>query len=261
MKNTILHTIYDLLTGQEIIFYEGKFKNFCHNFGFNYTQVCHLSSGRNFSINDRYILPKNKNRIFILVDFETQKEYECVNNRTIFLHLNIPYTENEGKYVYELKKQRQKHATIGKHLFYLKNNSLDSAFGKTLSKIKATGVEIEKLRTLHKLKMQIVKRLRTSLCDAIRNYRAKKSDATHKLLGCSFEYFFKYLEGKFEAGMHWGNHGRSTKGIKRWQIDHIKPISAFNILDPDEQKKCFHYSNLQPLWWEENIKKGSNYLT
>jgi len=52
--------------------------------------------------------------------------------------------------------------------------------------------------------------------------------------------------------MTWENHGE-------WHIDHIKPCSLFNLLNEDEQKKCFHYTNLQPLWASENLSKGCKY--
>lgn len=45
-----------------------------------------------------------------------------------------------------------------------------------------------------------------------------------------------------------------------WHIDHIKPISKFDLNDENEQKKCFHYTNLQPLWASENIKKSDKYV-
>lgn len=59
----------------------------------------------------------------------------------------------------------------------------------------------------------------------------------------------KEQKSKFQKGMTWENHGD-------WHIDHIKAIATFNLLDEDEQKKCFHWSNLQPLWADENISKG-----
>ena len=63
----------------------------------------------------------------------------------------------------------------------------------------------------------------------------------------------KYLENKFQKGMNWKNQGRYG-----WHIDHIKPCSKFDLSDPDQQKKCFNYKNLQPLWAAENIKKSNN---
>ncbi len=63
----------------------------------------------------------------------------------------------------------------------------------------------------------------------------------------------KYLEGKFTEGMTWENHGT-------WHIDHRRPICSFNLLDEEEQKKCFHYTNLQPLWATDNLSKGGRVL-
>jgi hypothetical protein len=53
--------------------------------------------------------------------------------------------------------------------------------------------------------------------------------------------------------MTWENNGKE-KGC--WQLDHIKPCASFNLLNEEEQKKCFHYTNYQPLWMEENLQKG-----
>lgn len=64
--------------------------------------------------------------------------------------------------------------------------------------------------------------------------------------------FKKYLETKFKPGMNWDNWG-----VNGWHIDHIIPISRFNLLDPMEVQVACHYTNLQPLWSEENLKKGA----
>ena len=54
--------------------------------------------------------------------------------------------------------------------------------------------------------------------------------------------------------MTWDNYGRSG-----WVIDHIRPCASFNLSKSSEQKKCFHYSNLQPLWEEDNLVKSDKY--
>jgi len=77
-----------------------------------------------------------------------------------------------------------------------------------------------------------------------------KSDSTMKLLGCSIEEFKKYIEKKFEDGMNWDNYGV-------WHVDHIIPCANFDLSDPEQQKICFHHTNLQPMWGEHNIKKGA----
>jgi len=88
---------------------------------------------------------------------------------------------------------------------------------------------------------------------AIKGYN-KGSKSTISLLGCSVIEFREYIEVKFKPGMMWSNHG--TKG---WHIDHIKPIASFNLSKEAEQTKCFHYTNLQPLWAVDNLKKGKKF--
>ena len=101
---------------------------------------------------------------------------------------------------------------------------------------------------------KIQRSLRGRLRAAVKKQGAKKFKTTFKLVGCSLQTLMKYLESKFKPGMSWENYGLLT-----WHIDHIKPVSKFNLLDPIEQRKCFHYTNLQPLWAKENIKKSARY--
>ena len=56
--------------------------------------------------------------------------------------------------------------------------------------------------------------------------------------------------------MSWDNHG---KGKGKWHIDHIRPCASFDLTDLEQQKECFNYSNLQPLWSEDNLIKGDRY--
>ena len=79
-----------------------------------------------------------------------------------------------------------------------------------------------------------------------------KSKSTIKLLGCSIEECWQHLESKFQPGMTRDNYGK-------WHVDHIKPCASFDLTDPEQQKICFHYTNLQPLWAIDNIKKGAKY--
>lgn len=69
-------------------------------------------------------------------------------------------------------------------------------------------------------------------------------------LGCTIDELKLYLESKFSAGMTWNNWSRDG-----WHIDHIIPLSSFDLTDSEQLKKAIHYTNLQPLWAEENCKK------
>jgi hypothetical protein len=79
-----------------------------------------------------------------------------------------------------------------------------------------------------------------------------KSQRTMELIGCKLDDLKAHLENKFQPGMSWKNHKIDT-----WHIDHIVPCDSFNLEDPEEQKKCFHYTNLQPLWAIDNIRKSN----
>jgi len=92
--------------------------------------------------------------------------------------------------------------------------------------------------------------LRGSLYNSIKN-EWKKSSALD-LLGMTVPEFKKYLESLWSPGMSWSNWGN---GENCWNIDHIKPIAQFNLENYEEQKICFHFSNLRPLWWSENNSK------
>lgn len=100
--------------------------------------------------------------------------------------------------------------------------------------------------------------LRNYIGTSLRRQRVKKTDKTMDILGCSIEDFKIYIESLFEPGMTWENYGKNG-----WEIDHIVPCSIFDFTNPDHRKRCFHFSNLQPLWFEENRRKGqilSNFL-
>jgi hypothetical protein len=71
-----------------------------------------------------------------------------------------------------------------------------------------------------------------------------------ELIGCNIKFLKKYLKKQFKSGMSWSNYGK-------WHIDHIIPCIKFDLRKESEQRKCFNYSNLQPLWAEDNRRKGN----
>lgn len=91
---------------------------------------------------------------------------------------------------------------------------------------------------------------------AIKHHKGTKETSSIELLGADIETVRQHIEKQFSEGMSWDNHG--TVG---WHIDHIIPCSAFDLTKEEEQKKCFHFSNLQPLWYDENLRKGSKIQT
>jgi DNA polymerase III alpha subunit len=90
--------------------------------------------------------------------------------------------------------------------------------------------------------------LRRRIWNALKNNI--KSAKTIELLGCSIEFLKLYLESNFTPGMNWENYGK-------WHVDHIVPCAKFDLENSESQFECFHYTNLQPLWAKDNLKKGS----
>jgi RNA polymerase-binding transcription factor DksA len=101
---------------------------------------------------------------------------------------------------------------------------------------------------------KIAKNIRTRLFLLVRKSGGKKHGATKALVGIEWDGLAAWLQSKFLPGMNWNNYGR-------WHIDHKIPCAAFDLTKPEEQKKCFHYTNLQPLWAFDNISKGDKILT
>ena len=97
---------------------------------------------------------------------------------------------------------------------------------------------------------RIAQNLRRRLRSAIKMCR--RSGRTMDLLGCSIRELQQHLAAQFKPGMTWANYGKYG-----WHIDHIRPCASFDLADPEQQKACFHYTNLQPLWATDNLRKSN----
>ena len=90
--------------------------------------------------------------------------------------------------------------------------------------------------------------------EAIRKQFGSKASRTHDVIGCTVAELSQHLQIQFTDGMTWDNYGRNG-----WHVDHVRPCASFDLTDPDQQRQCFHYTNLQPLWAVDNIRKGSKW--
>jgi hypothetical protein len=101
--------------------------------------------------------------------------------------------------------------------------------------------------------------LRTKIYASLKGHY--KSHTLFKLLGCNINQLIAHLEFQFKEGMNWTNYGNGWhgRGMKEWHIDHIIPCASFNLTNNEELEKCFHYTNLQPLWAQENWSKSDKY--
>ena len=101
-------------------------------------------------------------------------------------------------------------------------------------------------RNLKRLNRKLGQNLRNRINNALKHNW--KSGHLLELLGCTIEFLKRYLQKQFRQGMNWKNYGK-------WHIDHIKPCASFDLSIPEEQRKCFNYTNLQPLWAKDNLSK------
>jgi hypothetical protein len=107
---------------------------------------------------------------------------------------------------------------------------------------------------------RIANELKNPVAKVVKNLRRRvhyalggqdKSANTMKLIGCTPDVLRQHLEALFKPGMSWCNYA-----IDGWHVDHVRPCAAFDLSSPEQQRACFHYTNLQPLWWHENTSKG-----
>lgn len=112
--------------------------------------------------------------------------------------------------------------------------------------------KIMRRKELNNVSSKIASYMRTRMRLAILSQQTWEKGKTLELLGCSISELKGHLQKQFTDDMSWDNYGR-------WHIDHIKPYSSFDLSNPEEQKKCFHYTNLQPLWAIDNLEKGRKY--
>jgi len=236
------YLLYDVIERKEILIPVGNIMSACKEYGIDYTTLSKLGKNGMAVIHNRYIRLCDKDKIFTLIQLDTGKEYDCITNKTIFLHFGLPYSDNEAKYVYELRKKRQAHASIAGHVFKLKD-------GRSFSRTKKMKNESSVISDRYNLAYEIRQIKRVLYCrvhHALYAVSAKKLNSVSKMFGCKGIDLLKYIESKFTENMTWGNK-------HLWDIDHIKPCSEFDLRLLSEQQKCFHYTNLQPIWATSKI--------
>lgn len=147
-----------------------------------------------------------------------------------------------------LQVEREKYQTdeVYREAVLEKNRSYRKREGK---KYVARAVELQKkyrhANPLLWLKLGLRARLSKALAGTL------KSSPTLELLGCPIAALQTHLESQFRPGMTWENYGPV------WHVDHLEPCAKFDLSDPAQQRECFNFSNLQPLFAEENLRKAA----
>jgi hypothetical protein len=140
----------------------------------------------------------------------------------------------KSKKRYEENKEEIKQKVLN-HYYENKSKIIESRRGYSSKRCKVD------------VKYKLTRRLRSRLYDALKAKSWKKTTKFYDYIGCSLDELKQHLESQFTDGMTWENYGK-------WHIDHIKPLVSANT--EEEMYKLCHYSNLQPLWAVDNIKKG-----
>ena len=106
-----------------------------------------------------------------------------------------------------------------------------------------------------------VKRLiinyRNYINKALRRVGHQKKSKTQEILGCTNEELRQHLQKSFEDGMSWENYGQHRRtGQRVWNVDHIQSLAGFDLIDPQQVRRAFHYTNLRPMWGFDNLSQG-----
>ena len=191
---------------------------------------------KKYALKNKKILKEKREKYYL-------ENKERLDARRIFLRSQ----PERKKRINELNRKR-----------YAKNKEKFREYAKAwnLKHKKRLSIERKEKRKNLNHKMKAVLRCRVKAAISritIQNFKYKYSSSV-KLLGASIPDVVKHLEKQFKPGMTWENYGKDG-----WHIDHIRPCASFDLSKLEEQKKCFHYTNLQPLWAMENISKGAKY--
>jgi hypothetical protein len=169
-----------------------------------------------------------------------KKEYYIKNREHILIRRKIYGVNNKEL----LQRKNKRYYIDNKDKILLVSKSY---YQQNRKRIITRSIEYEKKRIVSDINYKLRKRLRGRVKMALNgNY---KTGRTIEMLGCSIDEFRKHLESKFQDGMSWKNYGE-------WHIDHIIPCASFDLSKVDEQRKCFHYTNQQPLWAVDNLRKS-----
>jgi hypothetical protein len=208
---------------------------------------CQISKSKEeFSKNKRYkdglndlckTCKKENNLVNKEYNLEYQKKYNILNKEKLNAQSKKHYTENKQYYI-EYNKSRDKEL-----IKQYNQTQIQKGYKKEWSK--------NQYKTNIQFKLSQLLRIR--LIDALKG-KINKFESTLELLGCSIEELKLYLEQQFKPEMAWENHGEI------WEVDHIKACANFDLTDPTQQQKCFHYTNIQPLFKTTKIAKSFGYI-
>jgi len=180
---------------------------------------------------------------------EEKEKKKLINKKSLIKHKEKYY--KKVKEYYNKTKHNKKDYYKEKHENYVKNNREKvREYNKSYLK--------KYFKNNNNIKYKIERRLRGRLLQEIKKgiqgKEINKFCSALILLNCKIEFFIKYIESQFEKEMTWENWG------KVWELDHIKGCCNFDLTKLEEQKKCFNYKNLRPLFKTSEIAESFGYI-
>ena len=185
------------------------------------------------------------------------KEY-YIKNKIKRLKYNREYRLNNigaiRKREKEYEEMRRESKKKYRKEYYAKNKEKLAAKKKEYAKNNKDKLAEAQRRYRKDIKNRIASNIRCRMYYTIKAKRTKKRWSCIKELGCTVEELVMYFEGKFHDGMSWENYGTM------WHIDHIRPLSWFDLSNTIEFKIACHYTNLQPMLASDNWSKGARHM-
>jgi hypothetical protein len=160
---------------------------------------------------------------------ESQRKYKANNS------------DKSNEYIKKWRQDNKEDIKNKKNIYYENNKE------KIIEQVTLYQKERMKTDSLYKL----TRGIRSLILISFKNQFTEKSKRTQEILGCTYEEFKLHLESQFDENMNWDNQGTY------WHMDHIKPISI--AASKSEVYELNHYTNFQPLYWEDNLSKGNKY--
>jgi len=194
---------------------------------------------------ERIYFQKNKEKIN-----ERRKKHRLKNKDKINKRNREKYKENKQQLKYYLEN-RERIREVQRQYRLKNKEKIKELEKRNCLKYKEKKKKYIKERLQTDKEFKIAINLRNRIRGAVTNQNSKKSFKFVELLGCTVIEAREHIEKQFKDGMTWENYG-----VFGWHIDHIVPCCYFDLQDPEQQKKCFHYTNLQPLWAYENLSKN-----
>jgi len=179
------------------------------------------------------VVIKGSGRKFLGGKKVSDKKYREKNKERLSNNHKKWYNENKEKWNEYIKEYRE----------------------KNIDKIREIKRTYERTRKDNDPLYKLIANFRTAIYQVLKENNVEKNGHYFEVLKYSPEELISHLEKQFKDGMSWDNYGE-------WHVDHIIPITSFNIqeIGDEEFMKCWSLSNLQPMWGEENIRKSNKVL-